>query len=424
MLRNPLLILSFYVLPIFTIAQINLIPNGSFERVSFEGCIQLWHGFNNTDDWYAMSSSPDLFRQNCPLPEIGWIFWNDSLDAFDGEFYAGLACRLQYNGAFFPEGMATTLRQPLEKGVTYQLEFYLRPKGLFHDIDSNLVDCLINPDKHLEVYGGSERIYSVVEEDSIYQAIHSYCTGHHLTDVTSEALNSTRLGDWTHISTCLTARGGETYLGITMPTGHFEAYSPCSLSAEQGHFQWFYYDIDGLSLVEIPGILDTTVTFCEGEEIILDLTDMWSDLPTQGVQYIWNDGHTGALRTISESDDYKVQAQFTCSVSEINVHTVHTDCELKIFVPNVFSPNGDGVNDLFQPLITSFTPINNFEMVVYDRWGNPIHRATDPQDAWDGRFGDSDYVNPGVYTWIVRLEHDSPKGTDRIVKSGTITVLR
>lgn len=86
-----------------------------------------------------------------------------------------------------------------------------------------------------------------------------------------------------------------------------------------------------------------------------------------------------------------------------------------VFIPNVFSPNGDGINDLFY----AFGPLGEIEtqeILIYDRWGAQIYSG----DQWDGRSAEA-YVNPGVYIYVAKLTMDD--GIERQF-SGSVTVLR
>lgn len=72
----------------------------------------------------------------------------------------------------------------------------------------------------------------------------------------------------------------------------------------------------------------------------------------------------------------------------------------KVFVPNIFSPNGDGLNDILAPLGNEeVEEVKVF--AVYDRWGESVHRVenigiNDPELGWDGSFH-GERLNPGVY---------------------------
>ena len=64
----------------------------------------------------------------------------------------------------------------------------------------------------------------------------------------------------------------------------------------------------------------------------------------------------------------------------------------ELFVPNVFSPNQDGRNDVFKPRGTNLFEYN---LRIYDRWGNLVFEADDIEDGWDGTFN-GEPMNSGV----------------------------
>ena len=87
------------------------------------------------------------------------------------------------------------------------------------------------------------------------------------------------------------------------------------------------------------------------------------------------------------------------------------------FVPNVFSPNGDGINDV---ATTNFNSLRELEFLIYDRWGKPIFSTTSPTTFWDGRQKGRD-VPDGVYYY--HLKAIDNQGNDLEAK-GNISILR
>jgi gliding motility-associated-like protein len=112
-----------------------------------------------------------------------------------------------------------------------------------------------------------------------------------------------------------------------------------------------------------------------------------------------------------------------CKISDkFKVTTIE---ELNVFVPNAFSPNGDGENDRFKPDFGN----PNAQVVafkVFDRWGNTVYAVENisaalPNWGWDGRVG-GELVNPNVFTWF--LLYQGCDGTVQILKEGDVSVLR
>jgi gliding motility-associated-like protein len=74
--------------------------------------------------------------------------------------------------------------------------------------------------------------------------------------------------------------------------------------------------------------------------------------------------------------------------------------DFALYVPNAFTPDGDGLNDVFTVLSTVRAPAH-FQLVVMDRWGRSLFRTTDPLQGWDGTAGEP--LPTGVYVWQVAI---------------------
>jgi len=105
-----------------------------------------------------------------------------------------------------------------------------------------------------------------------------------------------------------------------------------------------------------------------------------------------------------------------CSDSITQMITIKPDYTL--YIPNAFSPNGDGKNDYFH--ISGLNiPIEDFSFRVYDRWGALMFSSTVPSFEWDG-FVDGKVVPDAIYTY--RLIFNDPTGNVH-VRDGNITVI-
>jgi gliding motility-associated-like protein len=82
-------------------------------------------------------------------------------------------------------------------------------------------------------------------------------------------------------------------------------------------------------------------------------------------------------------------------------HTVEVGPEFTFFIPNVFSPNGDGVNDFF---FGQGIGIVKYDIWIFDRWGDMIFHGDKLNDIWDGRANEGKGVaQQDVYVWKVNL---------------------
>ncbi len=101
--------------------------------------------------------------------------------------------------------------------------------------------------------------------------------------------------------------------------------------------------------------------------------------------------------------------------------TVVIDPTLKAYWPTIFSPNNDGINDLFMPEGGLFG-VEGFQLTIYSRWGNPVFQTQSPQEGWNGKRGQTgDDLPDGVYFY--RAVFKDAEGKTGI-KEGTITLIR
>lgn len=91
----------------------------------------------------------------------------------------------------------------------------------------------------------------------------------------------------------------------------------------------------------------------------------------------------------------------------------------QIFVPNAFSPNGDGINDVLMPRIVGYSKINYFH--IFNRYGQQVYTSTnDNYPAWDGKYN-GQVGDVGAYFWVINVT--SADGT-KVTKKGDITLIR
>jgi len=91
------------------------------------------------------------------------------------------------------------------------------------------------------------------------------------------------------------------------------------------------------------------------------------------------------------------------------------------FAPNAFTPNNDGLNDVWR-VLTEEDCWNKWELIIYNRWGQVIYEMDSPSQFWDGSFRGSDhYVSDGVYAYTLR---GVAWNLSTVETTGFITVLR
>jgi gliding motility-associated-like protein len=101
----------------------------------------------------------------------------------------------------------------------------------------------------------------------------------------------------------------------------------------------------------------------------------------------------------------------------VNEDSVTVRPYFPVYVPNSFTPNGDGLNDIF---LVRGLPQEGFHLQIFDRWGNLVFETFDMEDPWIGQGPSDYYVTTDVYNWVV--EFDSRERRSRLI--GHVTVVR
>lgn len=143
----------------------------------------------------------------------------------------------------------------------------------------------------------------------------------------------------------------------------------------------------------------------------------------QGAAYNWSSGEDTQVILAGAYGWYYVDItnQFDCSLRDSA--SVTEFCPPSLYVPNTFTPNGDGTNDVW---MVSGKNIGHFDLNVFDRWGNVIFHSEHPDHGWDGQINGQPAPND-VYVW--RMEYrfiEKVEGDQGVNKKqlGHVTIMR
>jgi len=161
-----------------------------------------------------------------------------------------------------------------------------------------------------------------------------------------------------------------------------EAYNACGSSTDS-----VYLDVTPRATAYLP---DDTVV-CEGNFAVLDAGN-------PGAEYFWSTGASTRQVEVDRPGLYWVEIRNRCSVTVDSARLVFVREDIGGFIPNVFTPNGDGINDRFEVYVRN-TPA--YRLTVVNRWGNTLFASRDPFRLWDGRTNAGEEVPAGVYYWVV-----------------------
>ena len=149
---------------------------------------------------------------------------------------------------------------------------------------------------------------------------------------------------------------------------------------------------------------------------------------TPPYDYTWDAEDPNAIMTIEEDSAIVNLASgiYTLIVIDsvgckntaiVSIEDILENCDFHIFLPNIFSPNGDGKNDIF---IVRGKGIKTINLTIYSRWGEKVFETENPDVGWDGRFRGQD-MNPAVFVYYVK----ATMVTNEIIEQkGNVTLVR
>jgi len=153
----------------------------------------------------------------------------------------------------------------------------------------------------------------------------------------------------------------------------------------------------------------TDSVFCLGQIITLNAL-------TPGASYLWQDGSNSSFFDVTVGGTYSVDVTLNnCFATEtIDLSAMDCDVTIALDIPNVFTPNNDGSNDVF--IIRNSTGIASMTTTIYNRWGKQIFETNNLLIEWDGKD-----AADGTYFWTIDYTDDNgEKGSKR----GYLTLLK
>lgn len=178
----------------------------------------------------------------------------------------------------------------------------------------------------------------------------------------------------------------------------------------------FCYSSDSVNVERIYNppahFLPRDTSICSNKNFILKPSGSFQN-------YMWSKGSTASSISVNSSGTVylKVEDEHRCEgIDSIKISI--KDCSNYIFVPNSFSPNGDGVNDNFKPTING--NVEAYEFSVYNRFGQLVFFSKNKNEGWDGRFkGENQTI--GAYAWMCSYKFANE---NKSFKKGTVMLLR
>jgi gliding motility-associated-like protein len=147
------------------------------------------------------------------------------------------------------------------------------------------------------------------------------------------------------------------------------------------------FDVTAHSVSIFAPFIGTIDQSQNADSCVMDFGDGYITSDCNSIHTYWNYGNYWITQVVYN--------QFGCTdTAQIMVEVLP---ENRFFIPNSFTPNGDGLNDLFMPAIMG---VEDYHFMIFDRWGNLLFDTIDTYDGWDGRYK-GNKCQEDVYVWKI-----------------------
>lgn len=165
------------------------------------------------------------------------------------------------------------------------------------------------------------------------------------------------------------------------------------------------------------------------EPDILNTTVQFINQSTGSITYSWNfagsgtSNQTNPIYTFPDiPGNYAVTLVASNGICTDTLHQVIVVNDALIYyVPNAFTPDGDEFNQEFVPVFTNGFDPYDFNMKIFNRWGELIFESNDAKVGWDGSYHGM-YVPDGIYSW--QIEFKTTMSDERVITNGHVVKLR
>ncbi len=457
--------------------QVNLVPNPGFDTISScpvpHGDKQITKAF----PWFSATTSgiPELFNACANSPSVCNVpnpFGCNYIPAKTGNGYSGISIYARANNIYKGEGGGEYLEVPLihsiPKGSQCYIRFFVAPDE----------DCYIGQD-----YFFTDAIGLALSDTLVLMDIPAnqpqVLPLKPVIENRGKIIKDT--SDWTKVSVCYKAKGGEKYaiIGnfrtdaetlkdyVKLSIPHPENYafiddvlispfnplpdtlvlcngSPQTLNASfwEATYHWNTGSTDSMLTVSTPGtysvqafidscvLYDTMVVIDSRDKLPFqaDTTICRGDslllAPLMPGAYLWSDGFTQQKLKVQNPGLYSVTVTNHCGQFSYSSRVNVRDCGCNIYVPSAFSPNGDGVNDMLKVFPGCDFDIHVRQFCVFDRWGNNVFMAASMEDiSWDGTYKGK-VLSPGPYAWLLEYDIIQNGNMKRKLDKGEVVIVR
>ncbi len=119
-----------------------------------------------------------------------------------------------------------------------------------------------------------------------------------------------------------------------------------------------------------------------------------------GAEVGWQDGSSEPVYHAEKPGTYYVVVRDPLCINTDSITITEVLCDCVFHMPNAFSPNQDGLNDIFQPVLEAGCPVSAYSFSIFNRYGQRLFHSSQPGEGWDGRQNNS-FADAGTYFYQI-----------------------
>ncbi len=402
-MKYILFLFLFLFISTYSYSQ-NLVMNPSFEGDTNIICQR--GGFEDGDvPYWSQLYSGDYFTKKCccPLkyksPRSGYGF----VGIYTASNYIVPGTGIRYSAR---EYLIGKLSEPLLPNIQYNVSFWVKPSNNIYEAIESWTSSNISL---AFVKDTAEIRLSNIQEYSLRKL------PEHITNDKGDIMEYV---DYTKVEGCYKAQGGEKYIVIgNFRNDSFTTLVPLTTKSISFNNLAFFL-IDDVMVEKVSNfeeIKDTNK--CADESLFLKVNDTLYKNITLNNRFI---GSPEFLQ-INTSGQYVLEAgEGNCKVRKTFEVSDYLCKECNFFIPNVFTPNGDNINDDLS--INSSCDILKIESEIFNRWGALVAKSSNTT-IWDGMIS-SQVAPPGVYVYHIQVFIQREHKIKTYDLTGDITLLK
>ena len=224
---------------------------------------------------------------------------------------------------------------------------------------------------------------------------------------------------------------GNTAVGCGPITYTYNQAGLYTVSLSVTNFSGCSASVQFVDYIEVFPQPNAAFTASQLELDILNTEVSFNNNSSNSDYYTWDFGDQSAIsNVVNPTHNYPEEiggyiitliAYSNAGCSDTSTLFIPVNDILIYYIPNTFTPDGDAYNQFFQPVFTSGYDPYDFNLFIYNRWGEIIWESHDASVGWDGLYGGK-LVQDGTYTW--KIDFKTTMSDERIMNVGHVNVIR